>query len=126
MFSRFLLVAVLILFAGAEVIGEPILSICFERKSSNSVLARTLRRGERFQVIPAGGLDNQKEWFTAKPVGPGDTIVSKGGQYQEYLLIQKIEADTVWIKRRGFAKGLGEFREEIRLAISSVCSNSSI
>ena len=80
--------------------------------------------GERFQVISSGGLDNQSEWFTTQIIGLGDTIVSRGGQYQEYLRIEDIGSRTVWLKRYGFAKGLGKFDEAIEIEISNECTTS--
>ena len=120
MFAIFLIISL-----KSEVSADMILSLCFERKSPEILKVVAMRKGERFQVIPTGGLDSQIDWFTESNVGQGATILSRGGQYQEYLQLLEIKSNTVVLKRYGFAKRLGEFDEIVKVAISTECVTDS-
>jgi len=93
----------------------PPVPVCFERLPDGIVSARATDGG-RFQVIPAGGLDNQTVWFRNSVIRRGDTIKAAGVQIQQYVEVQDITPEAVILRNRGWARGIGEFDNTTRSA----------
>src|SRR4030066_1796195 len=85
----------------------PPVPVCFERLPDGTVSAKA-PGGGRFQVIPAGGLDNQAGWFQHSVIRRGDTIKAAGAQIQQYVEVEEITPEAVVLKNRGWARGIGE------------------
>jgi len=78
----------------------PPVPVCFERLPDGTVSAKATGGG-RFQVIPAGGLDNQAVWFQNSVIRRGDTIKAAGAQIQQYVEVEEITPEAVVLKNRG-------------------------
>ncbi|HJX16273.1 MAG TPA: hypothetical protein VJ386_11100 [Candidatus Deferrimicrobiaceae bacterium] len=91
----------------------PPVPVCFERLPDGTVSAKATGGG-RFQVIPAGGLDNQAVWFQNSVIRRGDTIKAAGAQIQQYVEVEEITPEAVVLKNRGWARGIGEFDNTTR------------
>lgn len=82
--------------------------LCFETAEEGAVRVRSRDAGW-FQVIPPGGLDDQKEYLMVAVVRLGTTVKVAGGQFQQYIEILAVGHDSVLIKNAGWARFIGEF-----------------
>lgn len=93
---------------------------CFDWYAKR-VPAATIPFGGNFQVIPKGGTDNQVKSYSRQPIYVGETLTTKGGQSQDYAEILEIDSYSVKVRHYGFAKGFGNYNNDIKLPILNKC-----